>query len=213
MKVIIVSVLLLTTTVSQAQRFSAGMRSGIGLWKGSIYNNGQPQGYVERNTTWEKELFIRYESGRHFAYEVGVSTVNGVQQGVPYGFCGTGGSMFTESINAIKVNEQYYSLNLRIQYGINCKHIRGLSNYPGVAIAPTLQVYETKYLLSDGMREYYSDSYNNKAVVMQYALEDMVRYQVSKHVDIHSIIACRFNNNGSLLKHAFTMQAGIAYRF
>ena len=218
MRVVLLAVVafLITTTV-HAQGFSAGARSGIGLWKGEVYNEWTFSNEVQGQTLWEKEVFLRYETKGHLAFELGVNQVETDYKGVVYGLCGTGLPANYSYISDRSIIEKYYGINLRVQYGLSCPHVPRLRNYPGIAISPTIRVMEDEASLRNVSTAGVSDggkiTTTTNDLKMQLGFEDVIRYQLSKHVDIHSLITYKYIVGGNVLQRAFAFQAGLAYRF
>ena len=211
MKGLLLALALLSATIAGAQQFSVGARTGIGLWRGSAYDSemGLPNGNTLQSL-WEKEIFFRLEPVGRFAYEAGF--MHFAAEGSKFLGCPVGGA--ETYLESGTIRHRYYGLNLRAQYNLSGPQMKKLSHFAGVALTPQLHVAATTDRFSNmSTEESYIVQSNIYEASFGFAIEDMLRYRLSNHFDLHSLIACRGNVNSTLLVHGFTMQLGAAYRF
>jgi hypothetical protein len=218
MKAILLAALISIPSIATAQSWSAGMRTGIGCYNGTSYSKNV-EGEKAHQYAWEKEAFLRYDTKKGLGFEVGLG-----QTTEKFNSVVDCGSIASSDViqSGTNTRNHYYGLNLRAQYTLpscpsmgNCPLMSRLSHSPGVVVAPTLIASET----SDIYHHTTSDSYtsenirNEKKLNIQVGIEDLIRYNINKHFDLQNLVGYRFNPGGTILRHGFTTQLGLAYRF
>jgi len=125
----------------QAQNLSGGFRTGASMWKGQ--NEGKCFGNSAHNATWDKELFVRYQTKGKLAFEAGMghyaATASYAQPEGPYPAVGE----IPYYIAAEK--SQNIEWNLSAQYDLTCPALaakcplmKRMKSYAGVILSPTL---------------------------------------------------------------------------
>jgi hypothetical protein len=167
-------------------------------------------------TVWEKELYLRYETQGNLAFELGVNQLAAETDGVVFGICPVGlPDPYSYTVDR-KIRDQFYGLNLRMQYALRCAHMPRLTNYPGVLLSPTLRVSDDDQLVRTITQGSGSENWvttTTRDVWMQFGIEDMIRYQVGRHLAVHSILSYKFIVGNNQLQRGFAAQAGLAYCF
>lgn len=215
MKALLLAALLGLPTLSIAQSWSTGLRTGVGCYNGKSFST-ETYGYEKAHKyAWEKEAFIRYDAKNKLGFEAAINHISEEYVGESYGWCGVGLPATFQTGTRIK--DDYYGLNLRVQYKLpGCPMMKRLSHNPGVAITPTLRTSQTRDVYYNTASDSYStsDGYPRRYEMgVQFGVEDLIRYQLCDHMDVQTLVGYRFNPGGMVLRHGFTTQIGVSYRF
>ncbi len=150
---------------SFAQQFSGGLRSGASLWLAG-YQEKKLRNTKGQNITWDNGLFLRYDSKKRFAMEVGFAhyyyrndlSENPTDPNVH-------DDWYTEYEHNQYVNN--YELELNFQFDLSCKKLKActflknLENNIGLSIIPTLANTRYSRLYSGGHWDYVPLTYRS----------------------------------------------------
>ena len=196
----------LFATMAQAQNFSVGIRSGVDFLKGDI---GQISSFVVKRVVWNNGLFARYESKKHIALEAGASTF----------FFRSPRLLVEDYYTEEKVTDYYkmsrvYAYDFRMQYGFRCGRSRALMNYPGIVIS-VLQEDMTEYADRQNRTtgEVRTDQQKLVAYNFRGGVEDLVRYSISNHVQVHALLGYWWSTQPDQMQRSVSGQFGAAWKF
>ncbi|HRO42742.1 MAG TPA: hypothetical protein PL009_07890 [Flavipsychrobacter sp.] len=146
--------LVLTTCIfysANAQQFSAGVRTGASKWMDK--KEGKCFSSSGQNTTWDKEMFVRYNTKGKFAFEAGMghyafsNQVTRTDYGCVYDANANIAAMYAHDVYEKSQNLEW---NLSAQYDLSCPALqekcplmKNLKSYVGVVVSPTLSRYTT----------------------------------------------------------------------
>jgi hypothetical protein len=225
----ILAAALLTGTTVQAQQYSAGIRTGAAYL---IPKKDNPflSYSISNKYAWEKEIFIRKESKKHWAFELAFSSTYTAGNTVsnPVSVCGVNeGGPGGPQYGRTKISS--YAANLSIQYkiafvGINAHSmLHRFKSYAGIRLSPSW--------VSISSNTHYDPALNSKPFnysqrdqfsTMWGAFTYLLNYEVNKQLNISSLAAFSisdsyFNNSyGWPVEQArgkISLQLGAAYKF
>ena len=192
---------------ANAQSYSLGLRSGASFLRGDY---GSRVAGGARTTVWDKDVFARYESKGHFAFEIGMSTfkLEAPLYDIDYGF----GNDYRLVANYKK--STFYAVDLRIQYGFACSRSKRLMNYPGIIISPMqedLAEYTEVQNIVSGTTS--TTRYTDQNVGIAGGLEDLIRYSLTKHIQLNGLASYKWSTLQEQVRTCFSAQLGAAWKF
>lgn len=131
------------TNEANAQHFSVGARTGVGTLIEVRKGTKDVQ-----NITWDKEIFLRYETKRRLAFETGITHYKydypiDLRDGLEYANLDFAPSPYEFIEGSGTVNA--YAINLSAQYDISCPFLKdhcpvfkNLRSYIGINLMPTI---------------------------------------------------------------------------
>src|SRR5690606_35592581 len=129
----------LAMTESAAQGFSVGLRTGSSCWAQRMYpNSAKMESMPGQKTTWDQELFVRWEGKSRWAFEGGLIHVKAANHEILYV-----PDLGTEGFQNNRKGHSY-ALSLSAQYELRCAKmnscplLRRFRSYAGVSLMPTI---------------------------------------------------------------------------
>lgn len=218
----LITLLLLAILSSNAysQGFSAGLSTGLG----ATADITQPK-LGTMTKSWDKELFLRYETKGRIALETGVNNYSYTYDPTDFytiGFCATGDGV--TNILSTSTNYKFYDVSLGVQLDVTCKKIKAacpaLSNmksYIGLSLGnsfvktSTVQARE-QITTGEVKKQTINSSYYHNPFL---GLKHIVIYSFSR---LYLISIASYEYHGYQLfnkmpNSSFSVRAGIGYKF
>jgi len=209
-----------------AQQFSGGFRTGASHWmdkqEGKCFTNSAEG----QNITWDKELFVRYNTKGKLAFEVSIGhyAFNNNYKPEQDGFT-------IPEYRLLNVNErsQNLELNLSAQYDVTCPVLqekcpvmKRLKSYVGVLLTPTLSRNRLKTSYIDGVSEgSVQQSVSSKdEMALWTGLSHTMIYNLCDHMYVTTAVRLQidpnrfFDNSGTLRERdgRAGFQIGVGYK-
>lgn len=209
----------------QAQQFSAGFRTGASVWG----DRHEPKSFdrEDYDLSWDKELFVRFETKGKFAFEAGMGHYS----------IGQRTQVRQESIDGnkhtmleVRNRSQHVEWNLSAQYEISCPTLQDkcpllkkIRSYAGVTISPTLsRMTTTTYTSGNSSDITYTGYESSRGDVWSVwtGLSHTLRYEYSPQLYFTSSLRMQvepgetFNNTTGYHRDSrLGLQIGAGYRF
>lgn len=183
-----------TPLLGHSQEFSVGARTGVG--KNYFLRSGNTN--YPCVTTWDKQAFVRYQSKKRFALEVGAehyrythtANVRDIYEFYPE----TAGEQeirtVTSSNMIFYISAQYDIMCRRAQN--SCPLLKNMRSYIGIVLAPTsITDRNSAELRNVNTGKVSNYSYTNQSVAIAGGLNHTLTYRFSDHLSLSSVLSYR----------------------
>lgn len=190
--------------VGHSQEFSVGARTGVGK---NFFLRTQDQ-QMPCNTTWDKQVFTRYQSKKRFALEIGA-------EHYAYTSNATRTILFADHIDPNTTISTTRTQNIAVyvsaQYDIMCRGaktacpiFKNMRSYVGVVLAAQSSEDRTASqvrILATGATSDYNAT--NQYTTIMTGLNHTLTYKFSEHLSFSSVLSYKFDISGALSSAAF----------